>query len=822
MKVAVVAPEPVPALWGGTERAVAAMAAAIDATGDHTAEVVKLPVNETNFVDLIDAYRRFSQLDLTGFDRVISVKYPAWMIDHPDHVVHQFHPLRGLYDAYDGFGLPLVATPRSPRTAEILDLIGRRHDRVAVDEFFLRFTALVAAVGPDAPDLAFPGPFARAVVHWLDRIALTPPRVREHFAISATVATRPEYFPPGIVARVLPLSTDLPLDRPASAPGTRLFTASRLDPPKRIELIIDAMAHVRADVELVIAGTGPSEDALRARAAHDPRISFVGFVSDEELVTHYREAIAVPFVPFDEDQGLIGVEAASQGTPIVTCTDSGGPTEFVVDGVNGLVTEPTPEHLGRALERVAADPEWARRMGGAAHRRASVRTWRGVVETLLGDRDPARRRRGAVSAFGSDRVSRGPFRSRRRVVVLATYGIDHPGHGGELRVHHLCRALAPCADVDVLALASSPGTRAATTVVAPGLTSTVIPRSAQQAAIEDDLGMLAGQPVTDIVAGVDAHLTPAFLDRLADVSAGADLIVLAQPFLYPVLEQAGVTAPFLLDTQNVEIDLRRQSIDADSEAGPLLDVLWQVEHDALRSAMAVSACSSADADRLAELYGLDRSGIVVIPNGTTMPAGFRDPEARRRAGLRWFDRMHWTWGAPGTSELGVFFGSWHPPNLDAAEFLIELARAFPTLFIVSGGNHGLAFADRRLPDNIVFPGVVSETVKTTLLSCASVALNPMRIGSGTNLKLIEFLGHAVPTVSTPFGARGLDLADGRELLLAAPEDFAAAVADTIGDPQAAGRRVRAGWEVAQDYRWDVIGVAYRDLVGAVLGVPLAA
>ncbi|HET8931564.1 MAG TPA: glycosyltransferase, partial [Acidimicrobiales bacterium] len=610
---------------------------------------------------------------------------------------------------------------------------------------------------------------------------------------------------------------------PPEVPGTTLFTASRLDAPKRIGLIIDAMAHVSAPVRLRIAGTGPLGDALRARAAGDRRIEFLGFVPDDELIAQYRDAIAVPFVPDDEDQGLICGEAASQGTPVVTCSDSGGPTEFVVDGVNGLITEPTPEALGHALDRVAADPEWARILGRAAHRRAAGRTWREAVGVLIGESTPRlRRRHEPVSDRPGKVTSPGGFRQRRRALVLATYGIDDPGHGGELRVHHLCRSLAPSMDVDVLALVASPGTRATTTQVAPGLTSTVIPRGRRQARIEDDLGLLAGQPITDILAGVDAHFTAPFLERLRSLASRADLVVLAQPFLHPALAKAKVDLPFLVDTQNVEIDLRTQSLGDSPVAPPILDMLRRVEHDALVGAVAVSACSAADADRLAELYGLERSSIVVIPNGTTVPKQFRDPEARIRARRRWFTRLHWTWGSPGAEELGVFFGSWHLPNLDAAEFLIGLADDCPELFVVSAGNHGTAFAHRTLPDNIIFPGVVSDTVKSPLLSCASVALNPMRIGSGTNLKLIESLGHGVPTISTPFGARGLDLTDGRELLLVDPEGFLSAARDVFADPSAAAVRARAGWEFAQDFGWDVIGAAYRELVGGLLGVPLAA
>lgn len=822
MKLAIVAPEPIPKMWGGTERAVDAMRAAIEQTNEHEADVVKLGVDESNLPGLIDAYRRFSNLDVTEYDRVISVKYPAWMIDHPDHIVHMFHPLRGLYDSYGAFGLPLIAKPHTDETAQILDLIGTRNDRTALHEFFWRFEVMVDTHGPNHPDLAFPGPFARAIVHWLDAIALTPPRAQAHFAISATVAARPEYFPRGLRPLVLPLPSDLPLTGVPERDGTYLFTASRLEEPKRIGLLIDAMAHVRGDVTLKIAGIGSQGDALRERAKGDPRIEFLDFVTDDELIDAYRGAIAVPFVPDDEDQGLICVEAASQGTPVVTCTDSGGPTEFVTDGVSGLIVDPTPGELGRALDRVCSDPSWARRMGRAAYRRASIRNWSRAVATLI-DHPTARghqRTPGAPQRSALRRTA-GLFRHRPRAVVLTTYGIDRPGHGGELRVHHLCRSLAPHMDVDVLALVAEPG-ETTTGEVAPGLTSTMVPRSRRQIEVENELGSLVDQPITDILAGIDAHFTPEFLDRLRSLTAAADLVILAQPFLHPALARAHVDLPYLVDTQNVEFDLRAQTLANTTIAAPILEMLRRIEGDALRDAIAVSACSNADADRLAELYGLDRNRIAVIPNGTVIPKSFPDPSDRLEAHRRWFDRLHWTWALPDAEHLGVFFGSWHPPNIDAAEFLIELAGDRRDLVIISAGNHGLAFGDRTVPPNIVFPGIVSESVKTSLLAAASVALNPMRTGSGTNLKLIEFLGHGVPTVTTAFGARGLPLTDGRELLFAEPNAFSCAIDRVLDDSGATALRTLAGWELAQRYSWNVIGDDYRKLVGGIVGLPLAA
>jgi glycosyltransferase involved in cell wall biosynthesis len=173
---------------------------------------------------------------------------------------------------------------------------------------------------------------------------------------SWTVARRPDYFPPGVHPGVVLPGHLADARRRSGAPG---LLHCRLDGPKRLDLLVDAMAHVPGDVPLHIAGTGPLADDLAARAAADPRIELLGFVPDDELADRYRGAIAVPFIPEDEDLGLVTLEAFSQATPVVTCTDSGGPTELVADGISGLVANPDPASLGRALSRLAANPRWA-------------------------------------------------------------------------------------------------------------------------------------------------------------------------------------------------------------------------------------------------------------------------------------------------------------------------------------------------------------------------------------------------------------------------------------------------------------------------------
>ena len=94
MKIAVVAPSPVPFTRGGAERALWGIQAAINDLTHHEAEMIKLPVDERDLPAVLASYELFAGLDLSHFDRIITTKYPAWMVDHP-HKTSDVPPAAG-------------------------------------------------------------------------------------------------------------------------------------------------------------------------------------------------------------------------------------------------------------------------------------------------------------------------------------------------------------------------------------------------------------------------------------------------------------------------------------------------------------------------------------------------------------------------------------------------------------------------------------------------------------------------------------------------------------------------------------------------------
>lgn len=805
MKVGIVAPSSVPFMLGGAERLWNGLARAINDLTPHDAELIKLPTREHNLPDLMASYEMWARLDVSHFDLVISSKYPAWMVDHPNHVVYLQHTLRGLYEMYPS-DLPRDIDFTEPSLMRLERALASAVDRSSLSDVFGAFWDAVSELGASHPGFAFPGPLARALVHRLDSIAMAPSAIARHLAISATVAARPDYFPPGVRARAVHHPSDLVGFR--CSDFDYIFTASRLDGPKRLATLVEAMRHVSGDTRLKIAGTGPELPRLQALAAGDPRIEFLGFVSTEQLLDLYANALVVPFIPMDEDLGLITLEAMMSRKPVITAVDSGGSLELVADGRTGFVVPPTPAAVGSAIARLVADRALARSLGEQGRTRAEGVTWERTVEALLGaDRQPPRR------------VAR---QSRRagRLVVTSTFPIHPRRGGGQLRCFHLYRTLTERFDVEVVSL-TGPLDVQEEIELDRWYVETVVPKSAEHEAAEQALHADVDVPITDIAASLLIEKTPAYLEALAKASAGADAIILADPFQQPAAALAAPGIPTIYDSFNAEILLKTALLPDNATGRMLVETVRRVEAAAVQDSLIVSVCSSEDQGVLEHLYGLDRDKVVYAPNGVdTTATAFTTGEERARLRDEWLDRYRALSGRSDLTRLAFFAGSWHIPNIDAAEHIVEIAPALPHVLFLLVGQHGEAFDRWALPSNVVLTGIVSDTVKHVMLSSADVALNPMTRGSGTNLKIVEYFAAGVPVVSTPLGSRGLAVRDGEHLRLAELDAgaFTQAVDAVLADPGGAGEVAQAARAlVEREYDWRVAGTRLLDRLRLVLG-----
>jgi glycosyltransferase involved in cell wall biosynthesis len=275
-------------------------------------------------------------------DQVISLRYPSYAVRHPAHVCWLNHTMREYYDLW----------PQLTASISWPNLVKERLRKVTI----------------------------RAVDRWLlttnvTRVIAQSQTIQRRLAADFGIRADVVYPPPP------------PRTYRCDGYGDFIFAVSRLTRHKRVDLLVRALAEATAgDVQAVVAGDGDERPALAALARSlgvADRVTFVGHLDEPAMLDYLARCRAVCFTPIAEDYGFVTVEAFASHKAVITCADSGGPTELVKDDTTGVVCEPTPAAVAIALARLSDDRVLAERLGANAAAAVAALRWDDVVRRLL-------------------------------------------------------------------------------------------------------------------------------------------------------------------------------------------------------------------------------------------------------------------------------------------------------------------------------------------------------------------------------------------------------------------------------------------------------
>ena len=314
-----------PFIRGGAEELADNLVRRLNATPGVQSELLRIPFKWDPDERLIDEMLICRGLKLYNVDRVIGLKFPAYLIPHHDKVLWLLHQFRQAYDLYEE-GRGYLGDARG---AVIRGAIKAADDRCFAE---------CKAVHVNSP--------------------VTQARMKKFNGAQSTVL-----YPPLNDAELFTGGED----------EGYIFAGGRVSPGKRQHLLIEAMAHVRTPVKLVIGGPPESDvyaDRLRALIEQldlSDRVELrLGFHPRADIARWVNGARACVYIPYDEDSlGYVTMEAVAAGKPVLTTLDAGGLLELVA-AETGAVTAPEPEAIGEGLEHLVSDPARARSLGEAA------------------------------------------------------------------------------------------------------------------------------------------------------------------------------------------------------------------------------------------------------------------------------------------------------------------------------------------------------------------------------------------------------------------------------------------------------------------------
>lgn len=729
MKIAIVAPSPIPFTVGGAEKLWWGMLEFINKHTTHQCELIKIPTRENSFWDLIDSYYKFYTLDVSYFDMVITGKYPAWMVKHNNHHIYMLHCLRGFYDCWHFLN---ITDEVITNDSEILNLLNKleNYSSTTIDDIFELLFRIRNNYKVDSEIFDFPGALIRKIINFFDKKAMK--NIHSFSAISHTVASRKEYFP--LDSKINVIYPPSVLTNFKSNEFSYFFTVSRLDGAKRISMIVEAYLNSNSQIPLKIAGTGPLSHELNELVKYDSRIEMLGFVSDEELIEYYSNAYAVIFVPYDEDYGLITIEAMMCEKPVLTFDDTGGVVEFVEDRVTGLICKPDVNELSKNIEFISRNPELSKKMGKEAKKRVENITWENTIGKLLNEN------------YSKNLISD----KKEKITVVTTYPIYPPRGGGQNRIFYLYKEIAKNMIVDIVCLVhESESFRKME--IAPNLFEIRVPKTQSHAIKEWEIEKEAGIPITDIAMLYLYDETPQLIEEIKKSAEKSKYVISSHPYTYSLLKK--YTNNLLIhESHNVEYNLKKQMLRDTPYNRKLLEKLFEVEKKACLEAELTTVCAFNDAVTFENIYGFDKNKAVTVANGVdleTVPYISKEKriELKNKLGLS-------------NQKTVLFIGSWHQPNIEAVEVILNIAKKLPHYNFLVMGSVGGYFDSYEKPKNIGFTGITTDEEKELYLSITDIAINPMMTGSGTNLKMLDYMANGIPVISTEVGARGLDIPNG--------------------------------------------------------------
>lgn len=168
--------------------------------------------------------------------------------------------------------------------------------------------------------------------------------------------------------------------------GFLLLHVGRLAPEKGVDRILAGFAFAqellpRGAVQLVIAGTGPSEEALRRQAP--PNVTFLGNLDRRAMLPRlYASADAFAFASLTETLGLVILEAMASGLPVIA-VPAGGVADHLQHGANGLAYPANDsEALARCIVTLALDRAQRHRLASGARATAEALSWERELDRL--------------------------------------------------------------------------------------------------------------------------------------------------------------------------------------------------------------------------------------------------------------------------------------------------------------------------------------------------------------------------------------------------------------------------------------------------------
>ena len=276
----------------------------------------------------------------------------------------------------------------------------------------------------------------------------------------------------------------------------------------------------------------------------------------------------------------------------------------------------------------------------------------------------------------------------------------------------------------------------------------------------------------------------------------ADIVISSHPWAGKCVEKSDHFL-FIYDAHNCEYYLIQQLIDNNWIHKWLAKRIKSVEKEVCEKSDLILVTSEFDKEQFLKVYGIDEKKLVIIPNGTDVN---KIPSIEERMYARKLLNL------PVSKKIILFVGSYYNPNIEAARFITKMiAPHFQKYNFLIAGTVAYNCWEDDLPSNVKLVPQCDNREMDYIFKASDLALNPIVRGGGTNIKVLDYMGYGIPTISTPYGCRGFNFTPNVEIYVCPLKEFSEAIEKILSTEALSQRLSLKGWEaVARNYGWKSI------------------
>ena len=230
----------------------------------------------------------------------------------------------------------------------------------------------------------------------------------------------------------------------------------------------------------------------------------------------------------------------------------------------------------------------------------------------------------------------------------------------------------------------------------------------------------------EVLLSKGQYLPSGYRKNISNLISDSKCVILEGPWHFRLVKNLIRDKPVIYDAHNFEAGLRK--------GNKYYNYSRELEKEVCDSVDLIITVTQDDMNSFRKEYNVLDSKMRLL---TIVPAANE---------CDWFGK---------DSKSLVFIGSLYEANIIAYREIEKIAESLPEFnFLVIGSICNLP--RKKNLSNLKFLGIVSETQKDSIMMGSMLALNPVTMGSGRNVKMVDYLAHSMPIISTDIGVRGFN------------------------------------------------------------------